>query len=67
MPSPGVTPKIVYPFVAEVGANEIHASDLHFIEINDLKNRIDTIQESHWLITAGRLIHSLDQELQNRE
>jgi hypothetical protein len=67
MPSPGVTPEIVYPFVAEVEANEMHASDLHFIEINDLKNRIDTIHEGHLLISACRLIHSLDQELQNRE
>ncbi|MFN2512199.1 MAG: class I SAM-dependent methyltransferase [Pyrinomonadaceae bacterium] len=60
MPSPGVTPEIVYPFVAEVEATEITGSSLHFIELNNLKNRIDAIQEGHLLITACRLIHSLD-------
>ena len=59
MPSPGVTPEIVYPFVAEIEANEMHTSDLHFVEIDDLKNRIDAIQEGHLLITACRLIHSM--------
>ena len=61
LPSPGVTPEVVYPFVAEVEANDVAGSDLHFIEINDLNNRLDTIQEGHLLITACRLIHSLDQ------
>ncbi len=61
VPSPGVTPEIVYPFVAEVEANEMPESNLRFIEINDLKNRIDSIQEAHLLITACRLFHSLEQ------
>jgi len=60
MPSPGVTPEIVYPFAAEVEATEITGSALHFIELNDLKNRIDGIQEAHLLITACRLIHALE-------
>jgi len=63
MPSPGVTPEIVYPFVSEIEGSEMHASDLHFIEINDLKKTINAIQEAHLLITACRLIHSLDQVL----
>jgi hypothetical protein len=61
LPSPGVTPEVVYPFVAEVEANDVARSDLHFIEIKDLNNRLDAIQEGHLLITACRLIHSLDQ------
>jgi hypothetical protein len=60
-PSPGVTPETVYPFAVEVTASEISTSDLHFVEINDLRNRIDVIQEGHLLITACRLIHALDQ------
>jgi len=61
LPSPGVTPEVVYPFLAEVEANEITAAKLHFIEINELKNRMEVIQEGHLLIATGRLIHALDQ------
>ncbi len=59
--SPGVTPETVYPFAVEVTASELSGSDLHFVEINDLRNRFDVIQEGHLLITACRLIHALDQ------
>jgi predicted O-methyltransferase YrrM len=59
MPSPGVTPEVVYPFVAEVEANGMEASNLHFVELNDLRSRIDAIQEGHLLITACRLFHAL--------
>jgi hypothetical protein len=64
MPSPGVTPEVVYPFVAEVEASGLDRSDLHFIELNDLRNRINAIQEGHLLITACRLFHSLDLQLE---
>jgi hypothetical protein len=59
-PSPGVTPEVVYPFVAEVDASQIHLGSLTFMEIDDLKNRIDSIQEGHLMITACRLLHALD-------
>jgi hypothetical protein len=61
LPSPGVTPEVVYPFLAEVEASEIGESRLQFIEISDLKSRIGAIQEGHLLIAAGRIIHALDQ------
>jgi hypothetical protein len=57
--SPGVTPESVYPFVVEVDGSALTETDLRFIALNDLKNRLDQIQDGHLLIAAGRLIHAL--------
>ncbi len=59
-PTPGITPEVVYPFVVEVGECNSAQSRLQFIEINKLAARLDSIQDAHLMITAGRLIHALD-------
>lgn len=57
-PTPGVTPEIVYPFAVEVEVSEAAASKLHFLSLNQLKERLDLIQDAHLLITACRLLHA---------
>ncbi len=57
--SPGVTPELVYPYVAEVEATEVANSNLHFIALADLKHQIDLIRDAHLLIAAYRLSHAL--------
>lgn len=58
-PTPGVTPEIVYPFVAEIESAVASHSDLRFIEINDLAANLHLIQDAHLLIAACRLAHAL--------
>jgi ubiquinone/menaquinone biosynthesis C-methylase UbiE len=60
-PTAGVTPETVYPFVAEVESSKELESHFHFIELNELKNRLDLIQDGHLLITSCRLTHALGQ------
>jgi ubiquinone/menaquinone biosynthesis C-methylase UbiE len=57
--SPGVTPESIYPFVVEIDGTRLAGTDLSFIAINDLKERLDQIQDGHLLIAACRLIHAL--------
>lgn len=63
LPTVGVTPEIVYPFLAEVEATEISASDFRFFELDELRNQLGQIQDAHLLITSCRLIHALEQML----
>lgn len=58
-PTPGVTPEIVYPFVAEIESIAASHSGLRFIEIRDLAANLHLIQDAHLLIAACRLAHAL--------
>jgi SAM-dependent methyltransferase len=60
LPTAGVTPEIVYPFLAEVEVGETMPPSFHFVEINDLEAMLGAIQDGHLLITAYRLIHALE-------
>jgi hypothetical protein len=57
--SPGVTPESIYPFVVEIDGLTLGGTDLSFIAVNDLKDRVDQIQDGHLMIAACRLIHAL--------
>lgn len=57
--TPGVTPEIVYPYVVEAQPAEGVGSTLHFIQIDDLANKLDMFHDAHLLIAAYRLIHAL--------
>jgi hypothetical protein len=57
--SPGVTPEVVYPFVVEVNASDVASSTLHFVECEELTNKLDQIQDAHLLLAVYRLLHSL--------
>lgn len=61
LPTAGVTPELVYPFIAEVEGGEISGSDFRFVALDELKKQIDQIQDAHLLITLCRLIHALEQ------
>jgi hypothetical protein len=63
LPTAGVTPELVYPFMAEVEVCELSVTDFRFIELNELRNQFDQIQDAHLLITTYRLIHALEQML----
>ena len=54
--SPGVTPELVYPFVAEVDANNIPSSPLHFINCDTLN--LPDLHDAHLLIATHRLRHA---------
>jgi SAM-dependent methyltransferase len=57
--SPGVTPEVVYPFVVEVKASDAVSSQLHFIDCDMLRSKLDLVRDAHLLIAAYRLRHAL--------
>jgi len=57
--SPGVTPEVVYPLVVEIDANDVASSQLHFIDCDVLRSKLDVIHDAHLLIAAYRLRHAL--------
>jgi hypothetical protein len=52
----GVTPEVVYPFVAEVEASDVPSSPLHFIDCNTLN--VPKLNDAHLLIAVHRLLHA---------
>ena len=58
-PTAGVTPETVYPFAAEVEPGAAAESGFHFIELDELRSRIGSVQDGHLLITSYRLMHAL--------
>jgi hypothetical protein len=57
--SPGVTPEVVYPFLAEIDAKDVPSSSLHFVKMENLRRSLNLISDPHLLIAAYRLTHSL--------
>jgi len=57
--TPGVTPEVVYPFVAEVDATDAPSFQLHFIDCALLSSNLDQIHDAHLLIATHRLRHAL--------
>lgn len=57
--SPGVTPEVVYPFVAEVEARDIASCPLGFIDCNRLVSKLDQFHDAHLIISTHRLLHAL--------
>jgi len=55
--SPGVTPEVVYPFVAEVDATSIRSSQLHSTDLATLNP--EHLHDAHLLISTYRLRHAL--------
>ena len=55
--SPGVTPEVVYPFVAEIDAGDVPSSPLHFINCGNAN--LDQLHDAHLLIALHRLRHAL--------
>ena len=58
-PTPGATPEIVYPFAVEIAADDLERSDLQFVELGALLEKLDYFQDAHLLILANRLFHAL--------
>ena len=57
--SPGVTPEVVHPFVVEIDAARIAGSELFFVRIEDLRQRLSSFNDAHLLIACYRLLHAL--------
>ena len=55
--TPGVTPEVVYPFVAEVDAMSIRSSQLHLTDLATLNP--EHLHDAHLLISTYRLRHAL--------
>jgi hypothetical protein len=57
--SPGVTPEVVYPYLAEVEATEAQRSTLRFVELQELISKVDLLSDAHLLIAIYRATHAL--------
>jgi SAM-dependent methyltransferase len=57
--SPGVTPEVVHPFVAEIDAQAVSSSELRFVSIEDLRRGLSSIRDAHLLIASYRLLHAI--------
>ena len=57
--SPGVTPELVHPYVAEVEVTMAEQSFLHFVEIGELIANIDLLRDAQLLISTYRVRHAL--------
>ena len=55
--SPGITPEVVYPFVAEVDATSIRSSQLHSTDLATLNP--EHLHDAHLLISTYRLRQAL--------
>jgi hypothetical protein len=59
LPTSGVTPEVVYPFVVEVGADERAGAGLQFVSLSELTARPDLLRDAHLLVATYRLAHAL--------
>ena len=57
--SPGVTPEVVQPFLAEIDAEAISSSALRFVSISELRRSLNLIRDAHLLIACYRFLHAL--------
>lgn len=59
-PTPGVTPEIVYPFIAELTVTDASGPrSLIFAPLDELLSDLDAIHDAHTLIAILRLAHAL--------
>jgi hypothetical protein len=59
LPSSGVTPEVVYPFVVEVNADKCAGTGLQFVLLSELTGQPDLLQDAHLLVATYRLAHAL--------
>lgn len=59
LPTSGVTPEVVYPFVVEVEANQCPRSGLQFVSLNELTAKPGLLRDAHLLVVTHRLAHAL--------
>ncbi|NJM53812.1 MAG: hypothetical protein HC846_10750 [Blastocatellia bacterium] len=57
--SAGVTPEVVYPLAVELKAESLGETGLRFFNLKRLIEKIEQIQDAHFLILLNRLAHSL--------
>lgn len=50
-PTPGLTPEVVYPFVAE----PLCPGSLHWVALDELVEQLESLQDGHLRIAVGRL------------
>jgi len=59
LPTPGVTPEVVYPFVVEVEAAQCpRAAGLQFVSLNELTGNTGLLRDAHLLVVSHRLAHA---------
>jgi hypothetical protein len=60
LPTSGVTPEVVYPFVVEVNADECAGAGLQFVPLSELISQPHRLWDAHLLIATYRLAHALE-------
>ena len=59
LPTSGVTPEVVYPFVVEVNVDEGAGAGLQFVLLSELTAQPGLLQDAHLLVATYRLAHAL--------
>lgn len=57
--SAGITPEVVYPLAVELKAESLGETELKFFNLKYLLEKIEQIQDAHFLILLNRLAHAL--------
>lgn len=58
-PSMGVTPEVVYPYLAEVQAVNHGARPLHWVVVEDALEQMGMLRDAHLLVSLFRAAHAL--------
>jgi SAM-dependent methyltransferase len=56
--SAGITPEVVYPLAVELKAESLSETNLRFFNLKTLLEKIEQIQDAHFLILLNRLAHA---------
>ena len=59
LPTAGVTPEVVYPFVVEVEAGQCPHAGLQFVALSELTGQSGLLRDAHLLVVTHRLAHAL--------
>jgi hypothetical protein len=59
LPTSGVTPEVVYPFVVEVTADKCAGAGLQFVSLSELTAHPELLRDAHLLVATYRLAHAL--------
>ncbi len=59
LPTSGVTPEVVYPFIVEVNADGCPGAGLQFVSLRELTDKPELLQDAHLMVAAYRLAHAL--------
>lgn len=59
LPTSGVTPEVVYPFVVEVNVDERMGAGLQFVLLSELTAHPGLLRDAHLLAATYRLAHAL--------